>query len=67
MAIKIRDKLRQKFLNNLFELSNRELEEALEYITVRRYRTAGRGRTPQDFDQATKGIEQRMAAPGVTM
>jgi hypothetical protein len=67
MATKVRDKLLQKCLIDLFELSNRELKETLEYIVVMRYRAAGRQRTTKDFEQATKSIEQRMAARGITV
>ncbi len=66
MTAKVRDKLLQKCLIDLFELPNRELKETLEYIMVMRYRAAGRKRTTKDFEQATKGIEQRMAARGIT-
>jgi hypothetical protein len=67
MATKVRDKLLQKCLTDLFALSNQELEDTQGYITVLRYRTAGRVRTSKDFEEATTGIEQRMAARGITV
>jgi len=67
MTTKVREKLLQKCLIDLFELPNRELKETLEYIMVMRYRAAGRRRTTKDFEQATKGIEQRMATRGTTI
>ena len=67
MAPKVREKLLQQCLTDLFELSNQELKDTMEYIAVMRYRTAGRARTSKDFEQATKGIEERMAARGITV
>jgi len=67
MATKVREKLLQKCLIDLFELPNQELQDIAEYMTVLRYRAAGRRRTPKDFEKATKSIEQRMAARSVTM
>ncbi len=66
MATKIREKLLRKCLTDIFELSTKELEDTIEYLTVLRYRSAGRMRTAKDFEKATKGIEQRMAARGIT-
>ncbi|GEM_PF-2911467 len=67
MTTKAREKLLQKCLIDLFELPNRELKETLEYIMVMRYRAAGRRRSTNDFEQATKGIEQRMATRRITV
>ncbi len=66
MATKIREKLLQKCLTGIFELSTPELEDTAEYLAVLRYRTAGRRRTARDFEKATLGIERRMAERGIT-
>lgn len=67
MATKVREKLLRKCLTDIFELSTKELEDAIEYLTVLRYRSAGRMRTAKDFEKATKGIERRMEAHGITV
>jgi len=67
MTTKVHKKLLQKCLIDLVELSEQELKDTQEYIAVMRYRTAGRTRTSKDFENATKGIEQRMAARGITV
>jgi hypothetical protein len=67
MTIKVREKLLRKGVTDLFELADQELKDTVEYIAVLRYRTAGRARTSKDFEQATKGIEKKMAARGITV
>lgn len=67
MAIKVREKLLRKCLTDIFELSTKELEDTIEYLTVLRYRSAGRMRTTKDFEKVTKGIEQRMETRGITV
>lgn len=67
MATKVREKLLRKCLTDIFELSTKELEDTMEYLTVLRYRSAGRMRTAKDFEKATKGIEQRMKSRGITV
>lgn len=67
MPTKVRDRLLQKCLIDLFELPNRELKETLEYIMVLRYRAAGRRRTTKDFEEATKGIARTIASRGITV
>ncbi len=66
MATKIREKLVQKCLTDIFELSTPELEDTAEYLAVLRYRTAGRKRTARDFENATQDIERRMAERSIT-
>jgi len=67
MATKVREKLLRKCLTDIFKFSTKELEDTLEYLTVLRYRAAGRMRTTKDFEKATKGIEQRMGTRGITV
>jgi len=66
MATKVREKLLQKGVIGLFSLADQDLKDTVEYIAVLRYRTAGRARTSKDFEQATKGIEAKMTARGIT-
>lgn len=66
MATKTREKLLQRGLTDIFELATPELEDPADYLTVLRYRTAGRKRTAKDFEKATQGIERRMAERGIT-
>ena len=67
MATQNREKLLQKCLTDIFELATPELEDTAEYLTVLRYRTAGKRRTARGFELATQGIERRMAERGITL